>query len=64
MTLCSLVKTMDFNALEPSEPFCDPSATDDRATTAFASPTLATNTYTSNVPCELFEMHETELRKK
>lgn len=46
MALCSLVKTMAFNELEPAELlFCDPSATDDRATTAFASPTLATNTY-------------------
>lgn len=44
MALCSLVKTMAFNGFDLSEPLCELSAADDLATTAFASPRLATNT--------------------
>lgn len=44
MALCSLVKTMAFNEVEPSEP----SDCDDLAKTAFASPILATKTVCPN----------------
>lgn len=52
---------MDFNALELSEPFCDPSVTDDRANTAFASPTLATNTCRLMSRGNYLKCFETEL---